>query len=133
MHTLTCWIIGAATTAVLSLSHAAALSGDPSGLWKPFPAIFKIHAGVVADRAPPTANDRKLTVQVDGKAAKEIFDSIGPDVEPTCNGGKGDRDRRRKGIYCSYDPQAVKPANSPYRCWIGVDLITGEAETNVGC
>jgi hypothetical protein len=125
--------IWGASAAVFLSAHAADLSGDPSGLWKPFPAIFKIHSGVAADRALPTAKDRKLTVNVDGAAAREIFESIGPDVQPTCNGGQGDRDRRRKGIYCTYDPADTKSEQGPYRCWIGVNLVSGEAENNVSC
>lgn len=127
------WLIFGTAAAVLSLAGAAELAGDPSGLWKPFPAIFKIHSGTVADRTPPTARDRKLTVNVDGAAAREIFESIGPDVQPTCNGGQGDRDRRRKGIYCTYDPTDARAKEGPYRCWIGVNLVTGEAENNVSC
>lgn len=126
-------IIYSVGISILSGAGAADLSGDPSGLWKPFPGIFKIHSGVVADRALPTAKDRKLTVHVDGAAAREIFDSIGPDVQPTCNGGQGDRDRRRKGVYCTFDPADVKAEQGPYRCWIGVNLVTGEAENNVSC
>ena len=127
------WLISGAAAAVLSLARAADLAGDPSGLWKPFSAIFKIHSGLVADRTPPTASDRKLTVNVDGKPAREIFESIGPDIQPTCNGGQGDRDRRRKGIYCTYAPSDVKARGGPYRCWIGIDLVTGDAENNVSC
>ena len=129
---VTTWLM-AGMAAFPSFPNAADLSGDSSGLWKPVPAIYKIHAGVVADRSPPTAKDRKLTLHIDGKTAHELFDSIGPDVQPTCNGGQGDRDRRRKGIYCSFDPQDVKAKAGPYRCWIGVDLVSGEAETTVSC
>ncbi|HEX8603749.1 MAG TPA: hypothetical protein VF774_13975 [Pseudoduganella sp.] len=119
--------------AVLPVAHAADLSGDPSGLWKTLPGIYKIHSGTVADRTPPAGSDRKLTIHVDGKAAREIFDSIGPDEQQTCNGAQGDRDRRRKGIYCTYDPTDAKAKGGPYNCWIGVNLVTGEAENNVSC
>jgi hypothetical protein len=126
------WLLFIAAAVALSFAGAADM-GDPSGLWKPFPAIYKIHSGIVADRAAPTARDRKLTVNVDGAAARELFDSIGPDVQPTCNGGQGDRDRRRKGIYCTYDPNDIRAKGGPYRCWVGVNLVTGEAENNVSC
>lgn len=116
-----------------SASDAVDTVGDPSGLWKPFPANSEIHSGIVADRTPPTAKDRKLTVHVDGPAARELFESNGPDVQPTCGGGQGDRDRRRKGVYCSYDPADVKAEQGPYRCCIGVNLVTGEAENNASC
>ena len=127
-----CLLFGTAAV-LLSAASAADLPGDPSGLWKPFPAIFKIHSGVVADRTPPTQKDRKLTINVSGAAARDLFESIGPDVQQTCNDGQGDRDRRRKGIYCTYDPADEKAKDGPYRCWIGVNLVTGEAENNVSC
>lgn len=92
------WLVsGAATAAALfSFAHDADPSSDPYGLWKPLQgAIYKFHSGVVADRTPPTANQRRLTILVDGKAAKDIFDSIGPDyAQGTCSDAKGDRHRR---------------------------------------
>lgn len=121
------------TAAMAACVTAADLSGDPSGLWKPFPAIFKIHSEAVSDGAAPTAKDRKLTVYIDGKAAKELFDSIGPDVPLVCGGEKGERDRRRKGVYCAYDPQDVSAKGGPYVCWIGIDLLTGNGVTTVSC
>ncbi|GGY32889.1 hypothetical protein GCM10007387_13920 [Pseudoduganella albidiflava] len=129
---LVTWLASVAA-AGFSISQAANLSGDPSGLWKIFPGIYKVHSGSVADRTPPAGRDRKLTVHVDGNAAREIFDSIGPDVQPTCDGGAGNRDRRKKGIYCVYDPADVKAKGGPYRCWIGINLVTGDTETNVDC
>lgn len=133
MRTLT-WLMWGAATAAFSLAHAADPSSDPYGLWKPLKgAMYKVHAGVVADRAPPTATERMLTVLVDGKAAKEVFDSIGPDVQLVCSGMNGDRDRRRKGIYCTYHAEDATTKDGPYRCWIGTNLVSGEAETTVTC
>jgi hypothetical protein len=132
MRRPTLLIFGAASV-VLSLTYAADLSGDPSGLWKPFPAIFKIHSGAVADRTPATPTDRKLIINVDGKAAQELFDSIGPDVPEQCSSAKGDRERTKKGVTCTYTVQLSNSKNSHYRCWIGIDLITGEGEDNVSC
>ncbi len=132
MNKISCLLL---TTAVFvpTFIHAADLSGDPSGMWKSLPAIYKIHSGIVADRTPPTSTDRMLTVHVDGKGAHEIFNSIGPDAQPTCSGEKGDRNRRRKGIYCSYTVLDAKAKGGPYRCWIGVDLRTGNSEITIGC
>ena len=94
------------TVIALSLAHAADPSSDPYGLWKPLQgAMYKVHSGIVSDRTPPTASDRKLTVLIDGKAAKDIFDSIGPDLPETCTGEQGDRMRDNKGIHCSYPAQ----------------------------
>jgi hypothetical protein len=134
MRTITWLVLGALTAAAVSATHAADPSSDPYGLWKSLQgAMYKIHSGSVADRAPPTGTDRLLTVLIDGKAAKEVFDSIGPDVQPVCSGVDRDRDRRRKGIYCTYSAEDVKTKDGPYRCWIGVNLVTGSAETTVSC
>jgi len=83
---ITTWLIsGAALAATFSAALAVDLSGDPYGLWKPLRgAVYKFHSGIVADATPPTSSERRLTVLVDGKTAKEIFDSIGPDYPETC-------------------------------------------------
>jgi hypothetical protein len=134
MRTITWLVLGATTVVAFSFAHAAGPSSDPYGLWKSLQgAMYKIHSGSVADRTPPTAQDRTLTVLVDGKAAKEVFDSIGPDGQPVCSGVNGDRDRRRKGIYCNYSAADAKSKDGPYRCWVGVNLITGGTETTVSC
>jgi hypothetical protein len=126
-------IAGAATT-LLSLAHAVDLSGDPYGLWKPLQgAVYKFHSGIVSDAAPPTANERRLTFLVDGQTAKEIFDSIGPDFPETCTDAKGDRHRRKKGIVCYYTAQDEKDKDGPYRCWIGMNLKTGDTVGTIAC
>lgn len=129
------WLaLGATATAVLSFAYAADPSSDPYGLWKSLQgAMYKIHSGSVADRTPATATDRMLTVLIDGRAAKDVFDSIGPDAQLVCSGVNGDRDRRRKGIYCTYSAQDEKKKEYPYRCWIGVNLLNGGTETTVSC
>jgi hypothetical protein len=129
----TLFIMGA-TAIVLSLAHAADTSSAPYGLWKPLQAaIYKVHSGIVADRTPPTTTDRKLTVLVDGKSAKDIFDSIGPDLPESCSGEQGDRMRDKKGIHCSFTAQDKGTKDGPYRCWIGLDLRTGDSVGTVSC
>lgn len=125
--------LSTAAAVALSIAHAADPSSDPSGLWKSFPAIYKIHSGSVADRTPPTAADRVLTVLIDGRAAKDVFDSIGPDVPKMCSAEEGDRTRAKKGVYCTYDAKLNDPKDSHYRCWIGVNLRTGDTEQTVSC
>ncbi|UTY57993.1 hypothetical protein [Massilia sp. erpn] len=128
------WLSLGALAAALSLAHAADPSNDPYGLWKPFrSAIYKIHSGVVADRSPPTAKDRMLTILVDGPIAKDIFDSIAPDLLDKCSSESGDRERAKKGIMCTYTIQLDSPKDSHYRCWIGLDLRTGNSVKTVSC
>jgi hypothetical protein len=134
MNKTTTLLIVGATAVVLSFAQAADPSSDPYGLWKPLQgAIYKFHSGIVADRTPPTSTDRKLTVLVDGKTAKDIFDSIGPDLPETCSGEQGDRMRDKKGIHCSYTAEDKTTKDGPYRCWIGLDLRTGNSVGTVSC
>lgn len=133
MRTTALLLIASAAVTV-SLAYAADPSSDPYGLWKPLQgAIYKFHSGIVADRTPPTATDRKLTVLIDGKAAREVFDSIGPDVAGTCSGEQGDRVRDKKGVHCSYSARLDDPKDTHYRCWIGVNLRTGDTVGTVSC
>jgi hypothetical protein len=122
----TIWLAFGAT-ALLSWAYAA----EPSAAWKPLHASFTIFSGQqLAERGAPTATDRKLAIAVEGKPAKEIFDSIGPDRRPTCSQGKGDRDRRKRGVQCTYSTEGD---GNGYRCWIGVNLRTGESTPTVSC
>jgi hypothetical protein len=129
------WLIsGVVTVVAISLARAADPSSDPYGLWKPLQgAIYKLHSGLVADRTEPTASDRRLTIVVDGKTAREIFDSIGPDLPGTCDDVKGDRERNKKGVSCTYKTEDEKGKDGPYRCWIGVNLRTGDTVGTISC
>lgn len=127
-------LVVAAAAISLPLVHAVDLSGDPYGLWKPLRgAAYKFHSGIVSDATPPTANERRLTFLVDGQTAREIFDSIGPDYPETCTDAKGDRHRRKKGIVCFYTAQDEKDKDGPYRCWIGMNLKTGDTVGTIAC
>lgn len=103
--------------------------------WNSFNASYKIHSGGTAYLSElPTKTDSALSVYFKDEAAREVFEQIGPDVEPVCNSGeKGYRVREKKGVYCSYSPRLENPKNSHYRCWIGIDLRTGEGSVRVTC
>jgi hypothetical protein len=112
--------------AILSLACAAEWSGE----WKALRATYTIYSGELAERGAPTATERTMTVAFEGQAAKELFDSIGPDSRDTCSQDKGDRERRKRGIYCTY---TLKGAGRGYQCWIGLNLRTGESIPTVSC
>lgn len=117
-----------------SLSLAYAYSAEPFEGWESLKgAVYLIHGGTLADRQPVTPKDHKLSILFDGQAAKQVFDSIGPDLPMTCSGEKGDRARDRGGIFCSYHVQDKGTKDGPYRCWIGLDLKTGASLGLVSC
>jgi hypothetical protein len=113
-------------SALLSLAYA----GEWSGAWKPLQASYTIYSGELAEREAPTPTDRTMTIAVEGQAAKEMFDSIGPDLHPTCSQEKGNRDRAKRGVNCVYSPQGE---GKGYRCWVGLNLRTGESIPTVSC
>ena len=88
IRTITGLLLG--SCCAFSLVHAA----DPIAGWQSLGrAIYAVHGGTLADRQVPTQRDRKLSIVIDGPAAREIFDSIGPDMPETCSGEKGGRTR----------------------------------------
>ena len=125
-------MVSLAVVAMMPIAIAS-VPGDPSGLWKPFAGVYKLHSGGVADRTPSTLQDRRLTVNFDGTTAHEVFDSLGPDLATTCSGDRGDRARAKKGITCMYTMQDAKTREGPYRCWIGLNLKTGESIPTSSC
>ncbi len=120
-----------AACSIASLAFAA----DTLGAWQPLKeGRYKIFSGeTVAYGEAPTAKDRKLSIVVKGQAAKEIFDSIGPDARDMCSTSKGDRERNKGGVQCMYTARDANAAGKGYRCWIGVDLITGQGAPTVSC
>jgi hypothetical protein len=101
--------------------------------WNLLQAKYKIHSGGTAYSEPPTKADSVITVAIRDEAARLLFEQIGPDVKPVCSDEKGYRLRQKKGVHCSYRDQLGNPANSHYRCWIGIDLRTGEGTVRVSC
>jgi hypothetical protein len=95
---------------------------------KALTAEYTIYAGGLGDEQAPTKDDRKLAIEVSGQAAKEIFDSIYPDVKGvSCSEEKGERLRRKGHIWCAYSPSAG------YRCFLGFNLRTGESIAGGSC
>lgn len=95
---------------------------------KPLTAEYTIYSGGIGDEQPPTTKDRKLAVEVKGTAAKDIFDSLYPDVQGvSCGDEKGERLRRKGKIWCAYSP------HGDYRCFLGFNLRTGESISGGTC
>ena len=101
--------------------------------WNPLQANYKIHSGGTAYSELPTKEDSAFTVAFRDEAARQVFEQIGPDVKSVCSDAQGYRVREKKGVYCSYTSRLENPKNSHYRCWIGINLRTGEGDVRVSC
>jgi len=117
--------------ALFSLSYAAESVGQWTSLRQARYLIFSGYS--LADSEPPTAKDRKLSIIIEGQPAKEIFDSIGPDATEMCSSEKGDRERDKGGVQCSYSAKDAKKPGKGYRCWIGINLLNGQSTPTVPC
>ena len=111
----------------------ALLARAGGGEWKRLQARYLIHSETATYPEAPTKADRVLTVVIDGKAAKELFELSGPDAQQVCSSEKGDRARRKKGVNCIYTAQDAKSKEGPYRRWLGLNLRTGEGDVRVSC
>lgn len=120
-----------AACGVVSLAFAT----DTPGTWQPLQdGRYKIFSGeTVAYGEAPTVQDRKLSIVVKGQAAKEVFDSIGPDARETCSSEKGNRERNKGAVQCMYKARDANEPGKGYRCWIGVNLINGQGISTVSC
>lgn len=124
------FVVGAALP---QLAGAGENEGQVLGNWDSLRASYLIHSGGATYPEPPTKEDRTLTVLFEGKAAKEVFDLIGPDSKEKCSPEKRDRERNKKGISCVYTAKLNGPNDFHYRCWLGVDLRSGDANVRISC
>ena len=117
------------------LADAGTSENKPHELneWNPLQATYKIHSGGTAYSEPPTKNDSAVTIAFRDEAARQVFEQIGPDVKSECNDAQSYRVREKKGVYGSYTPRLENPKNSHYRCWVGINLRTGEGDVRMSC
>lgn len=118
---------------VLLPLHANADETRGLGKWDKLQGSYMIHSGGTAYAELPTKSDRALSILLEGKAAKEVFDQIGPDSKVKCSTEKGDRERRNKGVSCSYTARLDHPKDFHYRCWVGINLRSGDGDVRVSC
>jgi len=107
---------------VVSMSSLAQMEGI-------FTGNYIIYSGGIGDPQKPISNEKKIAIEIDGKAAKEIFNAIGPDVPDVC-GATADLRIRKKNdgaLSCS------RSLKGEYRCHIGFDLQSGKSIGGVVC
>lgn len=112
-----------------SLSQAGDTTKPETGLARPLIGNYQFYGGSVADMRSPTPTDKNLAFRFEGRTAKDLYDSIGPDVkkQKACTDDPDYRERRRGHLNCVYWK------GSGYRCLLGLDLRTGEAANASTC
>lgn len=96
-------------------------------VYKPIQGKYGIIGGAIGDPHAPTSRDKKVVFSVEGSAAKEMFDEIGPDIKGTCGTEDGGRVRQRQALSCRYRK------GEGHVCDYGLDLVTGKTVPGSTC
>lgn len=89
--------------------------------YQPVTGHYGIYGGGLADPLPPTKKDQRIAFWIEGKAAKQLFDAMGPDLRNTCGVEGENRLRQRAHVSCSYHPR------HSHHCDFGFDLLSGHS------
>jgi len=89
--------------------------------FQPLKGRYAIYGGGLGDPLPPTKKDKRIAFWIDGKAARQMFEAMGPDLRNTCGADGGYRLRQRAEVSCTYYP------DDGHRCAFGFDLLTGRS------
>ena len=95
---------------------ACAMAANWAFEFKPVNAQMAIYSGGLGDPTAPTAHDAKVSFHVQGKAARDLFDRMGPDVKTECGSDPKTRVRARDRLQC------IRYSPSDYSCYFGFDL-----------
>lgn len=106
----------------LLASPVIAADTDP-GPYLQAAASYRIYGGALEDPTAPRPNDKKVAFSIEGPAARQIFDAIGPDQQDPCTEGSGMRVRHKDHdhLTCTLSKQ------NEYACSFGFDLVSGKS------
>jgi hypothetical protein len=100
------------------------------GSYMPYSVHYLMYSGTLGEAQAPTRTEQRLSFAIRGQLAKQMFDSIGPDLKLSCGTTLGMRQRTRGDVDCSYDKD---DAESPYTCHFGLDLRKGKSIAGAIC
>ena len=117
---------------LLVLLSAAAASAAPEkelGAHHRLDGVYRIYGGGLGDPVAPTAKDRKVMFSIEGRAARELFDAMGPDKKDLCTEGSGTRVRAKDkdNLFC------MRSTEGSYSCNFGFDLRSGKSIGGIVC
>ncbi|TFW31124.1 hypothetical protein [Massilia horti] len=115
-----------ALSAITTLTLAYAAEKSEWWQYKAFKGAYLIYSNQLGEERPPTASDRKISFAVSGPLAKEMFDSMYPDVKVACSLDKDFHQRIKGNISCVHDRDG-------YTCHFGFNLRTGASISGATC
>jgi hypothetical protein len=105
---------------LVALMLVSTLAAAQDSTPKPLKGDYQIYGGSLGDMQTPTAKDRKIAFMLTGPLAKDLFSRIGPDLKDACGAAPGFRQRQRGDLSCTSDKDG-------YRCYVGMDIVTGKS------
>lgn len=108
---------------VVSIAAFCVYASDWSFSYRPASVRYATYSNSLGDPVAPTKDDTKIAFEVTGRAARELFDTIGPDQQDQCAADAGTRFRSRdeEKIVC------LRSGKGEYSCHFGFDLKSGKS------
>lgn len=100
---------------------AVAIAADWAFEYRPVNAQMAVYSGGLGDPGMPSAQEAKVSFHVQGKAARDLFDHMGPDVKNECSSDPKTRVRVKERLQC------LRYSKSDYSCYFGFDLKNGKS------
>ena len=118
-----------ASLVIFSSTQQAAEPGAPSAQPKPVTGTYQVYGGSLAVMQPPAAGDAHVSFRFKGQSARDLFQSIGPDMkkQDACSNAADYRERRRGHLLC------VHLKHDGYSCYLGLDLRKGKSDFGAVC
>ena len=111
------------TLILLSALSASVLAGTWAFAYRPASVKYVLYGNSLGDPVSPAKDDTKIAFEVRGQAAREMFNSIGPDRRDLCSSEDGTRFRSRDEDRLS----CTRSKGGDYSCYFGFDLKSGKS------
>ena len=116
--------------AIMSLLVQASTAKPWDGTYTSYKGHYLIYSNALDEKQPPTPDDKKMALMVEGALAKEMFNAIGPDLKEACGTSSRLRIRAKGDVECTHDKDTP---SSPYACRFGLNLRTGKSIPGSTC
>lgn len=90
---------------------------------------WAVVSGMPGDTGPPTKEDAKILISIEGRPAAEMYRQLGPAVQENNVCSDSDLQERRRGeVVCT---RRIK--SGEYACYVGMDLRKGKVWGGTAC
>lgn len=121
-------VIAGLSLAVAGIGAFFANAAEPTYTSK-LSGYWMIFSRMPGDIGPPTKDDAKVLISIEGKPAAEMYRQLGPAVQEDNACGDSDLRKRRRGeVVCTR-----WITSGEYACYVGMDLRKGTVWGGTAC